>query len=168
MTKTERIELRRATTADINDIVSLLQANESIRGGSLTGHFDHAWLAAALEDVPVIVARNPEWLAGVLISSSISAVRHVPAVARMLETYRGGADAYIYGPVCVDWRSRGLGLAEKLFARLKIELPGREGILFIRRDNVASIHAHRENLKMAERGTFGLDGFEYVVLSYRG
>lgn len=168
MIEAKRIELRRATTRDIDDIVSLLQANESIRGGSLTGHFDHATLAAALDDMPVIVARSPEWLAGVLVSSSIGAVRHVPVVARMLETYRGGADAYVYGPVCVDRRSRGLGLAEKLFARLKIELPGREGILFIRRDNGASIHAHRAKLKMADRGTFGLDGFDHVVLSYRG
>jgi predicted GNAT superfamily acetyltransferase len=164
----DALELRRATTADIDDIVTLLQDNETTRGGMFTGHFDRPKIAATLDDMPVIVARRREFLAGVLISASIRAGGHSPAATRMLETYRGGTDAYVYGPICIDARERGQGLAGRLFARLKTELPGREGILYIRQDNAASIRAHRDKLGMAPRGTFAIDGIDHVVLSYRG
>jgi hypothetical protein len=160
--------LQQASADDIDDIVALLQANETSRGGSITGHFDRAMVAAFLEDMPVIVARRGERLAGVLVSSSIGAVGHIPVLAAMLRTYRGGADAYIYGPICIDARERGRGVAETLFSFLKAELPGREGILFIRADNSASIRAHHNKLGMTPRGTFVLDGMDYVVLSYQG
>jgi ribosomal protein S18 acetylase RimI-like enzyme len=160
--------LRRAVTDDIDDIVALLQANETSRGGSITGHFDRAMVAEFLDDMPVVVARRRERLAGVLISSSIATVGHLPIMAHMLCTYRGDADAYIYGPICIDAKERGRGLAEKLFTFLKAELSGREGILFIRADNSASIRAHQDKLHMSPRGTFTLDGTDYVVLSYRG
>ena len=162
------IELRRATAEDVDDIVALLQANDSTQGGTLTGPFDRATVARAPHDMPVVLGRRPDRLAGVLVSSSIPAVAHVPLIARMLETYRGGADAYVYGPICVDARDRGGGLAEALFVLLKAELPGREGILFIRRDNTASIRTHQQKLNMKSRGTFALDGVDYLVLSYRG
>jgi hypothetical protein len=83
------VRLSLAGPQDVGDIVGLLQANEAINGGSLTGHFDR------------------------------------PAV---LKTYRGDPAAYLYGSICIDRRERGLGIAEMLFARLKAELPGREGI----------------------------------------
>lgn len=160
-------ELRRATAEDIDDIVRLLQANEATQGGMLTGHFDRPRIAAALDDMPIIVARHRDGLAGVLISASIHATGNGPVIARMLATYRGGAGAYLYGPICIDRRARGLGLSERLFARLKAELPGREGILFIRQDNGASIRTHRDKLGMQVRGAFAVDGVDYVVLSYQ-
>jgi hypothetical protein len=73
----------------------------------------------------------------------------------------------LYGPICIDRRERGLGIAEMLFTRLKAELPGREGILFIRRDNVASLRVHRTKLGMVPRGDFDMNGAGYTVLSYR-
>jgi hypothetical protein len=164
----DRLDLRRATPNDIDDIVALLQANEADRGGAITGHFDRATIVDALDDMPVIIARRGERLAGVLISSSIPAIGHMPVIAEMLRTYRGGTDAYVYGPICIDSQERRQGLAEKLFAFLKAALPGREGILFIRGDNSASIRAHQGKLHMSPRGTFALDGLDYVVLSYQG
>jgi hypothetical protein len=116
--------------------------------------------------MPVVVARRPERLAGVLVSSSISTSAHIPVIAQMLKTYRGSPDAYLYGPVCIDRQERGQGLAERLFSLLKMELPGREGILFIRRDNAASIRAHQQKLEMDVRGVFSVDGVGYAVLSY--
>jgi ribosomal protein S18 acetylase RimI-like enzyme len=153
---------------DIDDIVALLQANEAPRGGTITGHFDRQMIVAALADMPVVVARDRGRLAGVLISSSIGASASHPVVGPMLAMYRGGPGAYLYGPICIDARDRGRGLAERLFARLKAELPGREGILFIRSDNTASIRAHRDKLGMEPRGAFTAEGVDYLVLSYRG
>lgn len=156
-----------AAAGDIDDIVALLQANEPTRGGSLTVRFERAQVAGFVADMPVIVARSGARLAGVLISTPVGAVGHLPVIARMLDVYPGGADAYVYGPICIDERHRGSGLAAMLFDRLKSELPGREGVLFIRRDNGASLDAHRRKLGMCQRGAFSLDGVEYVVLSYR-
>ncbi len=163
----ETLDLRLAAAVDVDDIVALIQANETIRGGAITGHFDSATIEAFLDDMPVVVVRRGKRLAGVLVSSSIEAVGHIPVIAAMLRTWRGGADAYIYGPICIAAADRGQGLAEKLFGFLKAALPGREGILFIRADNPASIRAHRDKLGMSPRGTFSLDGIDHVVLSYR-
>jgi GNAT superfamily N-acetyltransferase len=160
--------LRLATTEDIDDILALLHANETSRGGTITGHFHRAEIAAAVGGMPVVVARRGKRLAGVLISSSIAAIGEMPVVAAMLRTYRGTTDAYIYGPICIDADARGQGLAGKLLAFLKRALPGREGILFIRSDNAASLRAHRDKLGMTARGTFSLDGVDYAVLSYEG
>ena len=161
------IRLSLATPQDVDDIVGLLQANEAINGGSLTGHFDRPAVMAAIDDMPVVIARAEQRLAGVLISSSMQAAERPLVIAEMLKTYRGDPTAYIYGPICIDRRERGLGIAEMLFARLKAELPGREGILFIRRDNVASLRVHRNKLGMMSRGDFDLNGAAYTVLSYR-
>jgi hypothetical protein len=159
---------RRATLEDIDDIVALLQANEVARGGSLTGHFDRAWVAACLDDMPVMIARRGRALAGVLVSSTPGAATGVPIVEKLLATYRGGPDAYVYGPICIAATERGKGIGEILFAALKRALPGREGILFIRQDNAASLHVHRDKLGMTWRGSFEHAGADHVALSYRG
>ncbi len=45
--------------------------------------------------------------------------------------------------------------------------PGREGILFIRRDNLASLRAHLK-MGMREVAEFVFNGAEMAVLSYWG
>lgn len=152
---------------DVDDIVGLLQANEAVNGGSLSGHFDRSVVAPAIKDMPVVIARVEQRLVGVLLTWSMPATEPAPVIAGMLKTYRGDAAAYIYGPVCIDRRERGRGIAELLFARLKAELPGREGILFIRRDNAASLRMHQDKLGMVRRGDFDADGVGYTVFSYR-
>jgi hypothetical protein len=54
-----------------------------------------------------------------------------------------------------------------MFAALRARLPGREGILFIRRDNPASLRAHAK-LGMTEVAEFVHDGAVHAVLSYVG
>lgn len=173
---------RAATAADVDDIVALLQANETTRGGAITGHFDAAQIHAAIGDLPVIVARvdgrlagqmdgrlagqMDGRLAGVLIASSIDTVKHREVIARMLDAYPGDGTAYVYGPICVDAAFRARGVAASLVRRLQQELPDREGVLFIRRDNTASIAAH-VRLGMQPRGDFTADGVACVVLSLK-
>jgi predicted GNAT superfamily acetyltransferase len=79
----------------------------------------------------------------------------------------GAPDAYVYGPVCVAESERGQGLAQAMFAALRARLPGREGILFIRRDNPASLRAHAK-MGMTEVAEFVHDGAVHAVLSYIG
>jgi GNAT superfamily N-acetyltransferase len=158
----------RATPEDIDDIVGLLQANEIAHGGALSSHFERGWVAARIAGLPVMIVRRGPALAGVLVSAAPAAIGDVPIIAAMLATYRGDPDAYVYGPICVAAGERGKGVGERLFAALKQALAGREGILFIREDNAASLHVHRDKLGMTVRGRFAHDGAEHLVLSYRG
>jgi predicted GNAT superfamily acetyltransferase len=91
----------------------------------------------------------------------------VPIIRAMLTAYPGATDAYVYGPVCVSADERGKGLAQAMFAELQRLLPEREGILFIRRDNPASLRAH-EKMGMHEVADFVCNGNDYVALSYVG
>jgi predicted GNAT family acetyltransferase len=63
--------------------------------------------------------------------------------------------------------ARGLGLAAAMFAALRARLPGREGVLFIRRDNAASLRAHKK-MGMREVAGFAHGGAEMAVLAYVG
>ena len=83
------------------------------------------------------------------------------------QAYEGAPDAYVYGPICVAAEERGQGLAQAMFSALRQQLPAREGILFIRCDNIASLRAH-EKMGMREVACFEFGGNEFAVLSYLG
>ncbi len=117
--------------------------------------------------MPVIVAVRDEGIVGFLVSANFSAHAHVPIVQALRRAYVGTARSYLYGPICVAAHERGRGLASRMFAALRRQLPGREGILFIRRDNAASLRAHAK-MGMAEVAVFKHAGTAHAVLSYRG
>jgi len=54
-----------------------------------------------------------------------------------------------------------------MFEALRARLPGREGVLFIRRDNEASLKAHAK-MGIREVAEFKYDGTDFAVLSYVG
>ena len=54
-----------------------------------------------------------------------------------------------------------------MFTALRQQLPGREGIAFIRRDNAASLRAHRR-MGMREVAEFDHNGAAHVVIAYVG
>jgi ADP-glucose pyrophosphorylase len=49
-------------------------------------------------------------------------------VQAMRRAYPGSDGGYLYGPICVAAAERGRGIARALFAALRAQLPGREGI----------------------------------------
>jgi L-amino acid N-acyltransferase YncA len=122
---------------------------------------------AALDDMPLIVARRDEQVVAYLVSASRDAVAGVPVIAAMLRAYAGAHDAYVYGPVCVAATERGQGLAAAMFAALREELPDREGILFIRTDNTASLRAHAR-MGMRQVAEFEHEGSALIALAYVG
>jgi L-amino acid N-acyltransferase YncA len=161
-------EIVRATPEDIGGILDLQERNQPERGGTLSARLPQEWLEAAVADMPVIVAKKEGRVVGYLISASRDAYAGVPVVAAMLRAYPGAApDAYVYGPICVAEEARGRGLAAAMFAALRARLPGREGVLFIRRDNAASLRAH-ERMGMREVAGFAHGGAEMAVLAYVG
>ena len=161
-------EIVQATPEDINGILDLQECNQPERGGTLSARLPRAWLETAVADMPVIVARKEGRVVGYLISASREAYAGVPVAAAMLRSYPGAApDAYVYGPVCVAEEARGRGLAAAMSAALRSRLPGREGVLFIRRDNAASVRAHAR-MGMREVARFTHGGAEMAVLAYVG
>ncbi|QXI28272.1 GNAT family N-acetyltransferase [Pseudomonas vanderleydeniana] len=154
-----------ATAADIEGIAQLLQANAPSRGGSLTGEFPLEKVRQmALGSSPVVIALRDDTVVGVLFSAAKDAQPAPPSIKAMLAAWPGSPDAYVYGPACVAATERGQGLLAQLYTQLQRYQQGREAILFIRRDNTASLRAHAR-LGMHEVASFTLEGEEYAVLS---
>lgn len=156
-----------ATARDLDGILALQEANQPERGGTLSAHLSRAQLEAMLADLPLIVARRGEAIVGYLLAASKPTVAEVPVIRAMLAAYAGTSGAYIYGPIVVAENERGRGIAQRLFESLRTRLPGREGILFIRADNSASLRAH-DKMGVVRRGTFRHNERDFVVLSYEG
>lgn len=156
-----------ATEDDIDAILDLQERNLPERGGTLSARLSRDWFKAAIAAMPVIVGRRKDVLIGYLVSSPLAAFADVPVVQAMLAAYRGACDAYVYGPVCVAETERGRGVANMMFASLRSRLPGREGVLFIRCDNTASLGAHA-SMGMRDVARFDHDGASFAVLSYLG
>lgn len=153
-----------ASPADIDGVTALLHTNSPSQGGTLTGEFPRDKVGQMMAGgSPVIVARRDGRVVGVLFTAARNAATAAPVLA-MLAAWPGGPGAYVYGPVCIAGSERGRGLLGQLYAVLREHKPGGEAVLFIRRDNAASLHAHRK-LGMREVAGFILDGVDYAVLS---
>ena len=163
---TKDYEIALATSVDIAGILELQDQNLSSRGGTLSVALSREWFERTLTDMPVIVARSEGRVVGFLVSSSFVAFAQVPVVEAMLRVHSGSKGAYIYGPICVAHSERGCGLAARLFAALRMQLTGREGVLFIRRDNAASLRAHLR-MGMQEVGEFTHCDVVHAVLTYQ-
>jgi predicted GNAT superfamily acetyltransferase len=161
------MDISRATEIDLDGIMELQAANQPERGGTLSASLPRSLVAEMMRAMPLIVARRSGRIAGFLVTSPREMNADVPIIGAMLAAYPGTADAYVYGPICVSAEERGRGLAQAMFAELQRLLPGREGILFIRRDNPPSLRAH-EKMGMHEVAGFVFDGKDYVALSYVG
>ncbi len=161
------MRIGRATHDDIDGINALQEVNLPEHGGTLSARLPRAWFEAALNDMPVIVAQWDRQVVGYLVSASRDAVAGVPVIAAKLYAFRGANDAYVYGPVCVAAAERGQRLAAAMFAAVRAELPGREGILFIRTDNAASLRAHAR-MGMRQVAAFEHEGVALIALAYLG
>jgi predicted GNAT superfamily acetyltransferase len=162
------IEIGRAKAGDIDGILALQAQNQPATGGTLSAALPRERIAAMVAGpMPIIVARRAGGVVGYLIAAEREAVRGIPIIAAMLEAYPGDPSAYVYGPICIAAAERGRGLAQSLFESLKALLPEREGILFIRADNAASLRAH-EKMGVRRVGSFSFADTAIVVLAYRG
>lgn len=164
--KTISYEIVLAASADIDQILELQEQNLSCRGGMLSVALSREWFERTLIEMPIIVTRSEGRLVGFLVSSSFSAFAKVPVIGAMLQVYPGSNGAYIYGPICVAHSERGRGLAARMFSALRLHMRCREGILFIRCDNAASLRAH---LKMGikEVGEFTHRDVVHKILAYK-
>ena len=159
-------EIALATIADIAGMLELQEENQKSRGGTLSVALSRQWFEQDLAEMPIVVARNDGRVVGFVVSASFAAYAQVPIVKAMLRVYSGSDGAYLYGPICVARAERGRGLAARMFAALRMQLRGREGILFIRRDNDASMRAHLK-MGMHEVGEFTYHNAIHAILAYK-
>lgn len=158
-------EIALATRDDIAGMLDLQEQNLLDQGGLLTVRLPRAFMEAALNDLPQIVARRDEKIVGYLLTGSRTALAQFPIIQAMFHAYPGSPDAYVYGPICVADGERGHGLARALFAELCGRLPGRECVTFVRRDNIASLRAHLK-MGMKDVASFVHDGVAQAVLTF--
>jgi len=154
-----------ATRADIPGILDLQDRNLSEHGGNLSIGWSADWFEKAIPDMPIIVARSGGRVVGYLVSTPQSAQAQNPIVQAMLAVYRPSADAYIYGPICVEEEQRKRGVAALMFQHVRMRLPCRDGLTFIRGDNIAS-RVVATKLMMREVAKFEHCGIDYIVAAY--
>ncbi len=157
----------RADIADMDGILELQAANQTARGGALAASLTGERLAKMMQDMPLIVARRDGRITGFPLTTSREVNADIPIVKAMFNAYHGAHDAYVYGPICVGEQERGKGLAQIMFAELRRLEPGREGVLFIRNDNEASLRAHLK-MGMKKVASFEFNSFAYAVFCYIG
>ncbi len=157
----------KATEADLDGILELQAANQIERGGMLSAELSRLRIAEMMRSMPLIVAKRDGRVTGFLMTTTRAMNAELPVIRSMFSAYPGAADAYVYGHICVDPAERGKGLAAAMFAELRRLESGREGVLFIRTDNEASLRAHR-SMGMKEVAKFALNGADFAVFSYVG
>ncbi|MEH2135071.1 GNAT family N-acetyltransferase [Nostoc sp.] len=158
------VVIDRASLSDVTGILKLAQANDAEHGGMLLGHLELEAVIMTISQMPSVVARKDGQVVGFLLSW-LKTTANLPIIKVVLQTYAGTKDAYLYGPICVDETMRGQGIAAVMFAKLKDFLPGREGILFIKANNEASLHAHQK-MGMCKMAEFTYEGSGFVVFAY--
>jgi L-amino acid N-acyltransferase YncA len=160
-------EIALATRDDIAGILELQDRNLRRNGGALSVPFSRDWFAAAIDDMPIIVARREGRVVGYVVSTPLAAQAHDPIIQSMLRAYPGAPGAYNYGPICVAESERGCGLAGAMFGALRQRLPAREGFTFIRRDNTVSLKVHTK-MGLRQVAEFTHADAAYVVVAYVG
>lgn len=165
--KLPELVITNASESDIEGILALQAENQPENGGTLSANFSSSKVAMMMKEMPLIVARRGNHIVGFLMTSSREINADVPIVKAMLAAYEGTINAYVYGPICISVIERGKGLAQAMFEELKRSLPEREGILFIRRDNQASLRAHSK-MGMNEVAEFEFEKRKLAVFSYTG
>ncbi|WP_375515506.1 GNAT family N-acetyltransferase [uncultured Nostoc sp.] len=158
------IVIDRASLSDVTGILKLAQANDAEHGGMLLGHLEPEAVMITISKMPNVVARKDGQVVGFLLSWS-KTTGNLPIITVMLQAYAGTKDAYLYGPICVDETMRGQGIAGVMFTKLKDLLPEREGILFIKANNKASLQAHQK-MGMCKMAEFIYEGTKFLIFAY--
>jgi L-amino acid N-acyltransferase YncA len=163
----EHIEIRVAKEKDLEGILKLQSENQSAQGGTLSGELSLDQIKEMMMDMPQIVTIVNDEVVGFLLTTSqaVHKKRTVPIVDAMFKSYSGNTESYIYGPVCVSKTQRGKGLAQLMFKELLRQEPNREGILFIRSDNEASLRAHQK-MGIHKVSSFNFNNADFDVFAY--
>jgi L-amino acid N-acyltransferase YncA len=155
-----------ATVRDLADVLDLQKANLIANGGSLSVEFTQEWFERSIAEMPMLIARRADRLAGYVVSSTRAATRHLALSEAKFSAYPASLDACNSGPLCIATSERGRGLSTLLLRNLTQRLGSREAAAFIRRDNLPSRHAHAR-AGFREVAEFSYANVLYVVAVYK-
>jgi predicted N-acetyltransferase YhbS len=158
-------EIGLASSDDIDAIVAMQEQNLHENGGGLSVRQTADWFKRTMTEMPIVVARRDGVVVGYALATSIAAKSHVGIVQAMLRAFPAPPNCYLYGPVCVAEGNRGNGLAAMLFQEMRVRLPGRTAMSFVRWDNIPSLRANRKMGKK-ELGEFVYDCVSYIVFGF--
>ncbi len=145
--------------------------------GFLSIEYSRDQLERLNDELGIFVALEDDRLSGYLVvqtmefarrSSLIAAmVRRFPDVlyrSRPLSEYR----TFLYGPVCIDERSRGEGILEGLFNIMLRTVKGEydAGVAFVSEQNPRSLRAHKHKLGMKVVDEFEFSGRKFRTLAF--
>jgi hypothetical protein len=142
---------------------------EEQREGFLSIEYSAEQLTRLSQMLGILVAVEDNHLSGYLITQPMDFALQSPLIARMVKRfpgvqYRGkplsGLKTFIYGPVCIDKESRGLGILEGLYGVMLKTLQGQydAGVAFVSERNPRSLYAHRDKLGMKVVDEFEFNG----------
>ncbi|MEN2401191.1 GNAT family N-acetyltransferase [Flavobacterium sp. MC2016-06] len=161
------ITIRIASKEDLDGILKIQAENQVSQGGKLSAALKRDLILEMMSDMPQIVAIIDNEVVGFLLTTSkaVNQKNKLAIVDAMSASYSGSENAYIYGPICINRDQRGKGFAQLMFNELLRLEPNREGILFIKDDNEASLKAH-EKMGIHKKGSFTFGNNDFSVLAY--
>jgi hypothetical protein len=178
------MSFRKANTVDIPTIIELQKKNllknlepHDRQDGFLSIEYSADQLARLNQDPGIFVALKDDHLSGYLITQAMDFALKAPLIATMVQRfpdiqYRArplsGLRTFIYGPVCIDRRSRGQGVLEGLYTVMIGSLRGQFdlGVAFVSQKNPRSLRAHRKKLGMKVVDEFEFSGQKYYTLVF--
>ena len=164
---TAGIEIGVATANDVAGILDLQERNLRKNGGALSVPMSREWLHAAINGMPIIVARRDGRVVGYVVSSSLADQSADPILDGMLQAHPGAPGSYVYGPICVAESDRGQGRCPRDVRGAEGAAPGSRGLyLHPRRQRGIAQSPRRHGY--ARGGDFTVAGVGYVVVAYVG
>ncbi len=179
------IDYRNACTADFEGILRLQHRNllvniqmEDLSQGFLSVELTWNQLQTINTDLGIFVSIHDKTVIGYLMAETVEFAMGSPLMALMLQRIKGTtvegfplstSRLFVYGPVCIESRYRGIGILEKLFALMKETLKDDYdvGIAFVAQINARSYHAHTTKLGMKKIDSFEYLGKQYFTLAFR-
>lgn len=174
---------RRSDPSDFPMILALQKDNllgnlepQDQQDGFLSIEYSRDQLESLNNELGIFVAQDNDHLAGYLIAQTMDHALQSPLISTMVKRfpdvlYRArplsGFRTFIYGPVCIERRSRGQGILEGLFnVMLKTLKQFDVGVGFVSERNPRSLHAHQDKLGLKVVDEFEFNGQKYWTLVF--
>lgn len=182
--KQPQILYRKATPTDFEGILLLQHQNllttlqgEDLSQGFLSIEFTREQLHKINGELGIFVAVQDKAVIGYLMAETAEFAVGSPLISNMLKRLKDvvfdgvtlSCCFFVYGPVCIDRKSRGQGILEGLF-EIMVETLGADydiGIAFVSQQNIRSLQAHTAKLGMRVIDEFEFGGGRYNTLAFR-
>ena len=175
---------RKANSSDFPGILELQKRNllqnidpRDRQEGFLSIEYSADQLTLLNREPGIFVALEDDHLAGYLITQTMDFAVQSRLITIMVNRfpdiqYRGrplsSFRTFIYGPVCIDKKSRGQGILYGLYGIMHRTLKGQynAGVAFVSGENPRSLHSHRDKLGMKVVDEFEANRQRYHTLVF--